>query len=134
MFSDRIIWNETSKIAIENMRVSLFNFSSLLFLLSLFLIFMLLLMVMCCHGSVSPPPSTSLPARIINAFSDLFILCVWGGGVGQLLAGMIAEPAFLSEYTIFALDHSNRPKAAQVPRAVSSSSHIASSCPPNNPN
>ncbi|XP_060781327.1 golgin subfamily A member 4 isoform X2 [Neoarius graeffei] len=33
----------------------------------------------------------------------------------QLLAGMIAEPAFLSEYTIFALDHSNRPKAAQVP-------------------
>lgn len=80
MFSDRIIWNETSKIAIENMRVSLFNFSSLLFLLSLFLIFMLLLMVMCCHGSVSPPPSTSLPARIINAFSDLFILCVWGGG------------------------------------------------------
>ncbi|XP_017319168.1 golgin subfamily A member 4 isoform X2 [Ictalurus punctatus] len=35
----------------------------------------------------------------------------------ELLAGMIAEPAFLSEYTIFALDHSNRPKAAQVPRA-----------------
>ncbi|KAF7710985.1 hypothetical protein HF521_009857 [Silurus meridionalis] len=34
-----------------------------------------------------------------------------------LLAGMIAEPAFLSEYTIFALDHSNRPKAAQVPSA-----------------
>ncbi|XP_034157108.2 golgin subfamily A member 4 isoform X2 [Pangasianodon hypophthalmus] len=35
----------------------------------------------------------------------------------ELLAGMIAEPAFLSEYTIFALDHSNRPKAAQVPSA-----------------
>ncbi|XP_052006599.1 golgin subfamily A member 4-like isoform X2 [Xyrauchen texanus] len=33
----------------------------------------------------------------------------------ELLAGMIAEPAFLSEYTIFALDHSKRPKAAQVP-------------------
>ncbi|XP_072533661.1 golgin subfamily A member 4 isoform X3 [Salminus brasiliensis] len=43
---------------------------------------------------------------------------IWGGwGVGQLLAGMIAEPAFLSEYTIFALDHSKRPKAAQVPSA-----------------
>uniref|UniRef100_A0A8C4GMP2 Golgin A4 n=1 Tax=Dicentrarchus labrax TaxID=13489 RepID=A0A8C4GMP2_DICLA len=27
---------------------------------------------------------------------------------------MIAEPAFLSEYTIFALDHSKRPKTAQV--------------------
>ncbi|KAG7275650.1 hypothetical protein CRUP_009616 [Coryphaenoides rupestris] len=32
----------------------------------------------------------------------------------QMLAGMIAEPAFLSEYTIFALDHSKRPKTAQV--------------------
>ncbi|XP_054654649.1 golgin subfamily A member 4 isoform X3 [Dunckerocampus dactyliophorus] len=32
----------------------------------------------------------------------------------QVLAGMIAEPAFLSEYTIFALDHSKRPKTAQV--------------------
>ncbi|KAM4729586.1 golgin subfamily A member 4 isoform 2-T2 [Anableps anableps] len=32
----------------------------------------------------------------------------------QMLAGMIAEPAFLSEYTIFALDHSNQPKTAQV--------------------
>ncbi|XP_060943889.1 golgin subfamily A member 4 isoform X3 [Limanda limanda] len=32
----------------------------------------------------------------------------------EVLAGMIAEPAFLSEYTIFALDHSNRPKTAQV--------------------
>lgn len=79
------------------------------------------------------PPPTSLPAPIINALSDLFILCVCGG-FGQLLAGMIAEPAFLSEYTIFALDHSNRPKAAQVPSAVSSSSQIVSSCPPNYPN
>ncbi|XP_051945573.1 LOW QUALITY PROTEIN: golgin subfamily A member 4-like [Xyrauchen texanus] len=35
-----------------------------------------------------------------------------------LLAGMIAEPAFLSEYTIFALDHSKRPKAAQVPSSI----------------
>nr|XP_057914466.1 golgin subfamily A member 4 isoform X3 [Doryrhamphus excisus] len=32
----------------------------------------------------------------------------------EVLAGMIAEPAFLSEYTIFALDHSKRPKTAQV--------------------
>ncbi|XP_074502390.1 golgin subfamily A member 4 isoform X2 [Sebastes fasciatus] len=32
----------------------------------------------------------------------------------EMLAGMIAEPAFLSEYTIFALDHSKQPKTAQV--------------------
>ncbi|XP_035461038.2 golgin subfamily A member 4 isoform X2 [Scophthalmus maximus] len=32
----------------------------------------------------------------------------------EMLAGMIAEPAFLSEYTIFALDHSKRPQTAQV--------------------
>ncbi|XP_057703907.1 golgin subfamily A member 4 isoform X2 [Corythoichthys intestinalis] len=38
----------------------------------------------------------------------------------EALAGMIAEPAFLSEYTIFALDHSKRPKTAQV-ASVSSS-------------
>ncbi|XP_061693001.1 golgin subfamily A member 4 isoform X2 [Syngnathoides biaculeatus] len=38
----------------------------------------------------------------------------------EVLAGMIAEPAFLSEYTIFALDHSKRPKTAQV-ASVSSS-------------
>lgn len=36
---------------------------------------------------------------------------------------MIAEPAFLSEYTIFALDHSKRPKGAQVASAVSRPSH-----------
>ncbi|XP_061644884.1 golgin subfamily A member 4 [Phyllopteryx taeniolatus] len=35
-------------------------------------------------------------------------------GDREVLAGMIAEPAFLSEYTIFALDHSKRPKTAQV--------------------
>ena len=39
----------------------------------------------------------------------------------QALAGMIAEPAFLSEYTIFALDHSKRPKTAQVASVVSCS-------------
>lgn len=53
---------------------------------------------------------------------------------GQMLAGMIAEPAFLSEYTIFALDHSNRPKTAQVASVVSlsslpASSSSSSSCP-----
>ncbi|XP_037320794.2 golgin subfamily A member 4 isoform X3 [Pungitius pungitius] len=32
----------------------------------------------------------------------------------EMLAGMIAEPAFLSEYTIFALDHSKQPQTAQV--------------------
>lgn len=38
----------------------------------------------------------------------------------QLLAGMIAEPAFLSEYTIFALDSSKQPKT-QTDSVVSSS-------------
>lgn len=45
---------------------------------------------------------------------------------GQVLAGMIAEPAFLSEYTIFALDHSKRPQTAQVASVVSLSSLPAS--------
>ncbi|XP_031727562.1 golgin subfamily A member 4 isoform X2 [Anarrhichthys ocellatus] len=35
-------------------------------------------------------------------------------GDREMLAGMIAEPAFLSEYTIFALDHSKQPQTAQV--------------------
>ncbi|KAI5611533.1 golgin subfamily A member 4 isoform X1, partial [Silurus asotus] len=39
---------------------------------------------------------------------------------------MIAEPAFLSEYTIFALDHSNRPKAAQVPSAIITKGAVSS--------
>ncbi|KAM9476755.1 golgin subfamily A member 4 isoform 2-T2 [Clarias gariepinus] len=45
----------------------------------------------------------------------------------ELLAGMIAEPAFLSEYTIFALDHSNRPKAAQVSSATITKKAVGSS-------
>ncbi|XP_064193671.1 golgin subfamily A member 4-like [Anguilla rostrata] len=44
----------------------------------------------------------------------------------ELLAGMIAEPAFLSEYTIFALDHSKRPKGAQVASANAAKSITAS--------
>ncbi|XP_077437286.1 golgin subfamily A member 4 isoform X2 [Vanacampus margaritifer] len=38
----------------------------------------------------------------------------------EVLAGMIAEPAFLSEYTIFALDHSKRPQTAQVASVTAS--------------
>ncbi|XP_069001042.1 golgin subfamily A member 4 isoform X1 [Embiotoca jacksoni] len=45
----------------------------------------------------------------------------------EILAGMIAEPAFLSEYTIFALDHSKQPKTAQV------ASVSASKGPPRSP-
>ncbi|XP_029926773.1 golgin subfamily A member 4 isoform X1 [Myripristis murdjan] len=44
----------------------------------------------------------------------------------EMLAGMIAEPAFLSEYTIFALDHSKRPKTAQV-ASVSASKGVTRS-------
>lgn len=46
----------------------------------------------------------SLPYRLIYLRFRTF--CIeW-----QLLAGMIAEPAFLSEYTIFALDPTKQPK------------------------
>lgn len=38
----------------------------------------------------------------------------------QVLAGMVAEPAFLSEYTIFALDSSKQPKT-QIGSVVSPS-------------
>lgn len=54
----------------------------------------------------------SLQHALIICFS-LFVLFLylyllhW---MRQLLAGMIAEPAFLSEYTIFALDSSKQPK------------------------
>lgn len=41
----------------------------------------------------------------------------------QLLAGMIAEPAFLSEYTIFALDSSKQPKT-QTDSVVSPSTAL----------
>lgn len=39
-------------------------------------------------------------------FHHLFCFVHW---LRQLLAGMVAEPAFLSEYTIFALDSSKQP-------------------------
>lgn len=61
-----------------------------------------------------PPPSSVVP------------LTHWPLTWGQVLAGMIAEPAFLSEYTIFALDQSKPPlkapqaQVAQVASAVSS--------------
>lgn len=46
----------------------------------------------------------SLPCYLIYFHFPTF--CIeW-----QLLAGMIAEPAFLSEYTIFALDPTKQPK------------------------
>lgn len=62
---------------------------------------------------------------VFLSFPHLFVpLLHWRG---QILAGMIAEPAFLSEYTIFALDHSKRPKTTQVASVVSVSSLPASS-------
>ena len=45
----------------------------------------------------------------------------------QLLAGMIAEPAFLSEYTIFALDSSKQPKT-QTESVVSPSTAFCIPC------
>jgi len=77
-----------------------------------------------------------LIALCVPLLSPPFVpLLTWRG---QVLAGMIAEPAFLSEYTIFALDHSKRPKTAQVasvvslswlPVSPSSSFSSSSSCP-----
>lgn len=70
-----------------------------------------------CHGVVF------LIALSVPLLSHLVPDLHWG----QVLAGMIAEPAFLSEYTIFALDHSKRPKTAQVASVVSLPSRPASS-------
>ncbi|XP_036395661.1 golgin subfamily A member 4 isoform X1 [Megalops cyprinoides] len=47
---------------------------------------------------------------------------------------MIAEPAFLSEYTIFALDHSKRPKVAQMACANAGKATTASPKPRGNVN
>ncbi|XP_010900475.2 golgin subfamily A member 4 isoform X1 [Esox lucius] len=48
----------------------------------------------------------------------------------EVLAGMIAEPAFLSEYTIFALDQSKRPpRAPQVAQVASAGGRRASGSP-----
>lgn len=77
---------------------------------------------------------------VVIAFCHIFLHCPahllmhWcfcgiGWDVAQLLAGIIAEPALLSEYTIFALDYPKRPKTAQVPSVVSSFSRIAFLCP-----
>lgn len=97
--------------------------------------FFLIFLPVPCSLSLSIHPSQSLSARrpppaLFHTHGVVFLiaLCVpllsppfvlllhWWG---QVLAGMIAEPAFLSEYTIFALDHSKRPKTAQVASVVS---------------
>lgn len=111
--------------------------------------------------SFSPPMSVSLGQPLADSVGRLSLRCYFTLMVlffsllsvflsfphtsvpllhwrGQMLAGMIAEPAFLSEYTIFALDHSKRPKTAQVasvvslsalPVSPSSSFSSSSSCP-----
>lgn len=50
----------------------------------------------------------------------LFLYLCLLHGLRQILAGMVAEPAFLSEYTIFALDSSKQPKT-QINSVVSPS-------------
>lgn len=71
----------------------------------------------------------TLQHALMICFSS-FILCLclcslpW---MRQLLAGMIAEPAFLSEYTIFALDSSKQPKT-QTESVVSPSTAFCTPC------
>uniref|UniRef100_A0AAQ4PBT9 Golgin A4 n=1 Tax=Gasterosteus aculeatus aculeatus TaxID=481459 RepID=A0AAQ4PBT9_GASAC len=55
--------------------------------------------------------ATFLPVNMGESMQ--YVLDLLHGGT-PMLAGMIAEPAFLSEYTIFALDHSKQPQTAQV--------------------
>lgn len=57
----------------------------------------------------------------------LFLYLCLLHGLRQILAGMVAEPAFLSEYTIFALDSSKQPKT-QINSVVSPSTAFAFPC------
>ncbi|XP_059965150.1 golgin subfamily A member 4 isoform X1 [Mesoplodon densirostris] len=54
--------------------------------------------------------NSSTPTRTRSRTSSLTEQLDEGTPNRELLAGMIAEPAFLSEYTIFALDSSKQPK------------------------
>ncbi|XP_062072087.1 golgin subfamily A member 4 isoform X2 [Lepus europaeus] len=56
------------------------------------------------------PSSSATPARTRNRTSSFTEQLDEGTPNRELLAGMIAEPAFLSEYTIFALDSPRQPK------------------------
>lgn len=64
----------------------------------------IVLCVLCGENTLQPD--------IMICFSSfvLFLYLCLLHWMRQLLAGMIAEPAFLSEYTIFALDSSKQPK------------------------
>lgn len=77
-------------------------------------------LLLSAHHSLTFSLSLSLMVLFFSLLS-VFLSCPFVLDLhwGQVLAGMIAEPAFLSEYTIFALDHSKRPKTAQVASVVS---------------
>ncbi|XP_066483303.1 golgin subfamily A member 4 isoform X2 [Tiliqua scincoides] len=72
-------------------------------------------------------PSTASPSEARGGTSSLVAQNDEGtlAPNKELLAGMIAEPAFLSEYTVFALDPTKRPKPQS--ESVNFSEHIASS-------
>uniref|UniRef100_A0A8P0PHI7 Golgin A4 n=1 Tax=Canis lupus familiaris TaxID=9615 RepID=A0A8P0PHI7_CANLF len=59
---------------------------------------------------VKAPSNSSTPTRTRSRTSSFTEQLDEGTPNRELLAGMIAEPAFLSEYTIFALDSSKQPK------------------------
>ncbi|XP_059018088.1 golgin subfamily A member 4 isoform X3 [Mustela lutreola] len=61
-------------------------------------------------ASTQAPSNSSTPTRTRSRTSSFTEQLDEGTPNRELLAGMIAEPAFLSEYTIFALDSSKQPK------------------------
>ncbi|XP_019650108.1 golgin subfamily A member 4 isoform X3 [Ailuropoda melanoleuca] len=61
-------------------------------------------------ASTQAPSNSSTPTRTRSRTSSFAEQLDEGTPNRELLAGMIAEPAFLSEYTIFALDSSKQPK------------------------
>ncbi|XP_010833820.1 PREDICTED: golgin subfamily A member 4 isoform X3 [Bison bison bison] len=61
-------------------------------------------------ASTQASSSSSTPTRTRSRTSSFTESLDEGTPNRELLAGMIAEPAFLSEYTIFALDSSKQPK------------------------
>ncbi|PNI73930.1 GOLGA4 isoform 8, partial [Pan troglodytes] len=69
--------------------------------------------------------NSSTPTRTRSRTSSFTEQLDEGTPNRELLAGMIAEPAFLSEYTIFALDSSKHPKTQSD--SVNASTHASKS-------
>ncbi|XP_062969635.1 golgin subfamily A member 4 isoform X3 [Cynocephalus volans] len=76
-------------------------------------------------ASTQASSNSSTPTRTRSRTSSFTEQLDEGTPNRELLAGMIAEPAFLSEYTIFALDSSKQPKTQSD--SVNASTHATKS-------